>query len=558
MKIKLLFLTVCSFICSAMYSQWSTNPVINTPVCLDSNAQQNAYIVTDGKKGAIIVWEDYRVDTTNPDIYVQRLDAHGFPKWTANGVAICTDTSHQNVPTITATPDGGAIITWQDRRNGYANKDIYAQKVDSSGNVLWRTNGIPICAKPLNQRNPIVASDTKGGAIFVWEDSAATNGYDIYAQRVNGAGTLLWGDSIHPIAVCTQPLTQANPKIKPDGFGGAVICWQDRRFGLSYFIYAQRLDSIGDTDWTTDGVQVCSWAGGQTNPKIQPDGAGGAYIAWEDKRNGSYYSVYSQRLDGNGNLLWNLNAIQIAPWLGSQSAIDMTTDGTDGAILTWKDIRSGTYSIYTNNVTPAGNVTWSATGIEIATGIDPDIVGDGHGGAIIAWQDSVNAGGSWNVYSQRLDSTGAILWATGGAPVSIAAGGQNSVKEVACEDGGAIYSWQDKRNTINRNIFAQRLYADGTANSGAGIDELNSADANILCYPNPFNMQAILQIKTTAIINLWVLNVYDITGKLVHSETVNKSNKAIINKNNLNNGIYFYQAIENDKVLGSGKFVINE
>src|SRR5437588_104043 len=72
------------------FCQWMQNPAVNNPVCVQAYNQVNVKIVTDMKGGAIVTWEDYRNDPTltKSDIYAQRSDAMGNPKWTLNGVAI--------------------------------------------------------------------------------------------------------------------------------------------------------------------------------------------------------------------------------------------------------------------------------------------------------------------------------------------------------------------------------------------------------------------------------------------------------------------------------------
>ncbi len=547
MKVKLQLFFSGLLISISGYSQWNADPTVNTPVCIQPHTQQNAYIVTDSKKGAIMVWDDYRNDSIRSDIYAQRMNAAGYPMWTVNGVAICTDTARQGSVVIVDAGNGSAIIAWEDLRNG--NKDIYAQKIDSSGNVVWTTNGVPICTKPFDQKRPAIASDGKGGAIIVWEDSSATNSWDVYANRINASGTLVWGAGI---AVSVQPYKQYNIKVRPDGISGGLICWQDLRYGLEYKIYAQRLDSTGDNYWTTDGVQVCQNGGGQTNPKLREDGLGGAYIGWQDLRNGNY-DIYAQRLDGNGNLLWNINAVPVCNYLGSQSAIDMASDGINGAIISWKDDRNGPLEVFANRMNPAGVAQWGANGLQIATGINPNIVGDNAGGAILTWQDSLTSGGTWDVYAQRLDSAGTKLWLTTGAPVSIAIGGQSYPKHVSTGDGGAIFCWQDKRNHVDLDIFAHHLYPNGSA---IGIDELNGKTNALVCYPNPFSNQTTIQLNTSEHITSWILNVYDINGKLVRTETVSNSNQITINRNELGDGMYFYQGVSKSGIIGSGKLII--
>ncbi|HTP80635.1 MAG TPA: hypothetical protein VMM57_09550, partial [Bacteroidota bacterium] len=110
--------------------QWSTNPIINNAICTAAYDQYSPTIVSDGSGGAIITWQDLR-SGNDFDIYAQYINAAGTPQWPSNGVAICTATGDQASPTIVSDGSGGAIITWQDERG--ANYDIYAQRINAAG-----------------------------------------------------------------------------------------------------------------------------------------------------------------------------------------------------------------------------------------------------------------------------------------------------------------------------------------------------------------------------------------------------------------------------------------
>ncbi|UCF93495.1 MAG: hypothetical protein JSW39_04850 [Desulfobacterales bacterium] len=117
---------------------WATNGVaVYTP----DGAEWYLYpeITGDGAGGAIIAWSDLR--SGDDDTYAQRVDGNGNVLWTADGVAISSAEDDQYPRKIVS--DGGAIIAWLDWRNG--NDDIYAQRVDADGNVLWTTDGVAIC-----------------------------------------------------------------------------------------------------------------------------------------------------------------------------------------------------------------------------------------------------------------------------------------------------------------------------------------------------------------------------------------------------------------------------
>ncbi|OGQ57841.1 MAG: hypothetical protein A3G39_03740 [Deltaproteobacteria bacterium RIFCSPLOWO2_12_FULL_43_16] len=104
------------------------------PISTAANSQERPAIVSDGSGGAIVTWYDYRSGTYS-DIYAQRIDANGNVLWTTNGMAISTAANNQYYPQIVSDGSGGAIITWEDYRSG--NWDIYGQRIDANGNVLW-------------------------------------------------------------------------------------------------------------------------------------------------------------------------------------------------------------------------------------------------------------------------------------------------------------------------------------------------------------------------------------------------------------------------------------
>ena len=73
-------------------------------------------------------------------------------------VPICTALEEQSLPAIASDGAGGAIITWHDTRGG-DERDIYAQRVSFSGEVLWTADGVAICTADNDQRYPRAIHD---------------------------------------------------------------------------------------------------------------------------------------------------------------------------------------------------------------------------------------------------------------------------------------------------------------------------------------------------------------------------------------------------------------
>jgi len=204
-------------------AQWAEGNVV---LCTDFYTQQNPLVVPDGAGGAIVVWEDSR--SGNWDIYAQRIDAAGSALWTANGVVVSAADNDQVDPCVASDGAGGVIVAWRDTR--WAGWDIYAQRIDASGAAKWTANGIEVCTQAASQSQPVIASDGSGGAVIAWYETRSGES-DIYAQRVNASGDTLW--AADGISVCSAPNYQSDPAIAANEYGETTICWMDSRSGTN-------------------------------------------------------------------------------------------------------------------------------------------------------------------------------------------------------------------------------------------------------------------------------------------------------------------------------------
>ena len=332
--------------------------------------------------------------------------------WTANGAAISLASSEQWYPNVISDGTGGAFITWHDDRNsGITGSDIYAQKINSAGIAEWGANGTLICNALGDQSNPQLISDGAGGVIITWSDERmGASVDDIYAQKVNSAGITQWEDN--GTLICNADYYQFEQRIIGDGMGGAIIIWQDMRTFPTTFsdIYTQRIDSAGITQWDDNGTLICNVIDYQRSPQLVSDGAGGAIITWEDNRDSGTtgFDIYAQRIDSAGITQWDDNGTLICDENNSQLDPQLVSDGAGGAIVTWQDSRFGVNDIYAQKVNSGGSVQWDThwTLVCNATGrqFSPQIVNDGMGGAIITWHDERVATDQDDIYAQKKDS----------------------------------------------------------------------------------------------------------------------------------------------------------
>lgn len=528
------------------FAQWNQNTSLNTPICIETGKQIDPRIMEDGVGGAYITWKDYRPTNGLPDIYIQRIDAKGFVKWTVNGVGLCTQTADQSTPSICSDMKGGAIVAWSDWRSN-VERDLYAQRVDSNGNIKWTVDGANITDLSNREHSEKITSDGQGGIIIAFEKQI--NGvWDVWTQRLDSAGNKKWGQG--GIQLCSGTGSRRNHRIQKDQNGGAIYSWQDLRNGVDYDIYAQRVDKNGNLLWGATGKPVCAFTGDQINAKIDTDSSkNGAIIAWQDTRNSPDYDIYMQRIDSNGNAVWVNNGIVVCNAAGNQSALDFRTiDKTTETIITWKDNRNGNNDIYAQKINAFGIQQWVTIGVAICTSphdqVNPNICTNQNDGAIIVWQDSSDLTG-WDIKAQNITNAGQVLWGTNGVVVSNAIGEQNGPKNVSDNKGGTIITWQDKRSGVF-DIYAHHLFSSGSPN---GIETI--ADENKLqVYPNPANDKLYFNLQNkNEVTSIEIISFIGEKILLIPKENYNQ-----INISSLQSGMYILK-IRTNKGESNYKFV---
>jgi hypothetical protein len=430
---------------------WSNDPAVNTAVCTAFDHQYNHQMVSDGSDGAIVTWQDYRDRYgTMSDIYAQRIDWKGKVLWALDGVVVSIAPNDQVTPQIVSDGSDGAVIMWTDSRNG--NLDIYAQKIDASGNLLWQPDGVAICTTAHSQEYPQIISDGAGGAIITWGD-ARNGSAAIFAQRIDTSGNVLWATD--GVAV-SEPSPGHYPQIVSDGAGGAVISWS---YGVYDGIHAQRIDSDGHLLWAEGGVVISADAAGPQGLRMAHDLNGGTIMVWQDDRNGYDTSdIYAQRIDAGGKVKWPSDVgVRIAVY--RQEDPQITSDGAGGAIITWLDKGKG--QVYAQNISGNGTLQWSAAGVAVSSATsyqqNSEIVSDGKGGAIITWEDYT---GVYHIYAQRIGRDGKVMWLKDGVAISTATGNQIGPKLVRDGQGGAVIGFVNNIDGMT-DLFVQKVSSKG-------------------------------------------------------------------------------------------------
>ncbi len=91
---------------------------------------------------------------------------------------------------------------------------------------------------------------------------------------------------------------------------------------------------------------------------------------------------------------------------------------------------------------------------------------------------------------------------------------------------------------------------------GGGIAENNQSSFDVKLFPNPVENQSIMQVIPSGDDKNFSMSIYNATGQLVSKSCIDHNNQFIINKNELNSGIYFYSVTNSKGVCKNGKLII--
>ena len=527
----------------AAHAQWQIDGSV---VCNATNAQSSAVAVADGSGGIIVVWADGR--SGNKDIYAQRIDNTGHVQWTANGIAMCTATGDQITPVAVSDGSGGVVAAWTDYRGG-AISDIYAQRLNGAGVPQWTANGVTVSNATDNQLMPAIVSNGSGGAVVGWEDYR-NGARDIYAARVTSTGVV---SDAAGIAVSTAANDQVFPAMSPYGTGGAVIVWQDYRTPATNFdIYAARV-SGGGTLLDAVGLGICKNSAVQGYPTTVADGAGGAIFVWSDFR--QVEGIYAQRINSTGGALWTGGGVLVSTTLSGPylQAPRAWGDGAGGATIAWTSALGADYQLFSQRIDGLGAPQWLPFEAVVSNApfsqMNSSMIPDGAGGFIHTWMDDRSAQDVFDIYAQRVNSAGASLWTEDGVALCTAAQDQSFPAIVSDGEGGGIVAWTDSRANADGSqddVYAVRVSAGGGIVTPVQHLTPSAAFSVRPAEPNPFSHTTtiVLQMGARADVRVEVFDVAGVRVRVINDYDASGSRRLTFDGRddagrNLPTGLYF-------------------
>ena len=204
-----------------------------------------------------------------------------------------------------------------------------------------------------------------------------------------------------------------------DDSGGVFVGWKNFSYEHTR-AYLQYVDKYGNIKWN-EPLIILDKGNMQSQPYLIEDGNGNCIAIVDvmkaigrdpDGRVEYDNNIHLQKIDRNGNRLWNIDSLRMTLSAARQSIPLFVSDGKGGVLLFWGETRGvpGNYwgKKFIQRISANGERLLSDTGKVVAdslgAGIKPLMVSDGDGGVII-YYGSINSS-----FFERLDSNGNSLW----------------------------------------------------------------------------------------------------------------------------------------------------
>ncbi len=247
-----------------------------------------SYFLADmhsGAGGAIFSVVHVTGGFTSPrHLFIQRIQPGGGLPWGAALTPVFTAGSLQigAFPRFATDLLGTSILAWY---SSSPSLQSFAQIVDSSGDIRWQANGVPVAVTPGVRVDPVVAQ--VGGTFFpvvAWrEQNAAQSQGGISAQRFDPmTGQRLWGDSGVSLSPVGAQLSSSPALTVDAATQTSTITWEESpSFGADR-IFGTVIDGAGATLVPT--FDVASTPSGKSRLSRAQGLAGGSLMAWSDSR----------------------------------------------------------------------------------------------------------------------------------------------------------------------------------------------------------------------------------------------------------------------------------
>lgn len=388
-----------------------------------------------------------------PGLWAQKFSSNGQRLWGESGVLIHSGLTYFYGVFLVPNAVGGAYAVYN---NFYSSYTVTGQNLDSFGNQLWPTGGIPLASHTQSISLDSAVSDGEGGVIININKQVNSNRVTEMA-RYSPQGTVIGNKPLLPPSAFPGTLYS----MLRDASGHYVL-WNVKTSAYSSITFL-RMDNMGNLLMASPLVVSIAFSDSNLNPpSLLPLADGGLMLSYEIHPD-SGRKLMVARFNSSYDLVWNSPGAQIASAADTiWSGLDLSVTDAGGAWLSWIQSETGeyTYTAKAQYVSPSGTGAWGDNGLALSNPVNdlihPVPVAFSDRGMFL-WRDQINMQAAMR--RQVLSTGGAAFLALGGAPLVSRLTGIAHLNEVIAMQNRYLLLWTDVRNGWY-NLYYQICDAD--------------------------------------------------------------------------------------------------
>ncbi len=317
---------------------------------LTNSSTEDYGLGIDTTGNALIAFLDTREGIANQQVTAAKMSPSGDPLWSRHGVQLTNDSAFHAAPKIVGTSDGSIVVAWT------SDSDVVLQKLDAHGVAQWGS-GVVFSETGYDYLLADLHTADSGSVIVSWvRNKGFGSNSQLRANKVSSSGSLLWGSGNVDIFDVGSLQFGNFPYFVYDGNGGAVFAWYTSIPSLQCF--AQHIRSDGSEAFAHNGV---AGSGNTINVRVSPAAAYSkatdeAFMFWtEEDSNQVLNGVYGQKFNSTGALEWGADGLSLVPLGTDQQIFVSTVQVGSGALVFWVDMQSfGSSTIQATRLDDAG------------------------------------------------------------------------------------------------------------------------------------------------------------------------------------------------------------
>ena len=308
----------------------------------------------------IITWPSL---STPSKIAIQKLDAAGNKLYGNEPLYITSGTSEQyTYPVPIPGVDGSYIIGFEGTTGTFPGLTVhlYAQKYSSAGTPQWGSSPVTISNAggfPFYELTNIIP-DGNYGAVFVWYDDRDFNNlYSTFVQRIDSTGSVLFStNGVEVSSLASNHHLNPDVVIDPSTYEIYAFWIEQNNTQSLAGISGQKFSALGSKLWGNNGMTFKAMDS-NTDLHMSVQFAGGNeyvyYLEYIGATQNNLAKAFS--VDANGSFIWAGNIVTFSTVVSSKSRLVSNIYSNGVSVLAWSDGRQDAGGIYAQNIQADGS-----------------------------------------------------------------------------------------------------------------------------------------------------------------------------------------------------------